>query len=237
MADIDETASRHGLGAQLWGAVKGALIDEDPVAATRRAKLQGSRAPADPPATAAVEAPSAAMSPMAAALMAQVLSKATAYTALTEKLAPLETIVVDERTRYQAAYALIKGSRTLEQVVQAIDLHHVDALDAEVSRFAGQLKDTERREIERRNEEIKTLNASIDARHQQIAKLREQLEAQLRSAEEALQAERHRMAELTREIDVRRQEIGAVQAQFDAATQQVRESLAQAKARVLRHLG
>ena len=61
MADIDETTSRHGLGAQLWGAVKGALIDEDPIATTRRAKLQGSRAPADAPATASIAGAASAL--------------------------------------------------------------------------------------------------------------------------------------------------------------------------------
>jgi chromosome segregation ATPase len=162
---------------------------------------------------------------MAQTLLAQVLNRATAYTALTDKLAPLEPIVPDERTRYQAAYALIKGSRTLEQVVQAIDLQHLAALDAEVARFTAQLKDTEQREIEHRGDEVKTLNTRIDALHEQI-----------RVAEEALQAERDRVADVTRQIDAKRQEIAAVQAQFDTATQQVKTLLEQAKAKVLRHL-
>ena len=138
MADSEETTtSRQGLGAQLWGAVKDALIDEDPIAAARRAKLQGGKAPADKPAEPLPEV-SATMSPMAATLMAQVLSKATAYTALTEKLAPLETIVLDERTRYQAAYALIKSSRSVDQVVQAIAMQHLPALEAEAASFGAQ---------------------------------------------------------------------------------------------------
>jgi len=183
MADIDETASRHGLGAQLWGVVKGALIDEDPIAATRRAKLQGSRAPAEPPATATAEALPAAMSPMAAALMAQVLSKATAYTALTEKLVPLETIVVDERTRYQAAYALIKSSRSVDQVVQAIAMQHLPALEAEAARFGAQLEDKERQEIGARSQELQALTTNIDAAAQQVARLREDTEARIHQIE------------------------------------------------------
>src|SRR5471032_670370 len=100
----NETESRPGMGAQLWGTMKGALIDEDPIAVARRAKLQGGRTPAEKSdATTALPVAAAPMSPMATALMNQVLGKATAYTALTEKLVALETIVVDERTRYQAA--------------------------------------------------------------------------------------------------------------------------------------
>jgi len=236
MADIDETASRHGLGAQLWGAVKGALIDEDPIAATRRAKLQGSRAPADAPATAAVDVPPAAMAPMAAALMAQVLSKATAYTALTEKLAPLETIVVDERTRYQAAYALIKSSRSVDQVVQAIAMQHLPALEAEAARFGAQLEDKERQEIGARSQELQALTTNIDAAAQQVARLRADTEARIQQIEATVARDRERQALLTREIDAKRQELAGVQRQFDAAARSVAQALDAAKATVLRHL-
>lgn len=238
MADIDETTSRHGLGAQLWGAVKGALIDEDPISATRRAKLQGSRAPADTPATttAAVDAPPAAMSPMAAALMAQVLSKATAYTALTEKLAPLETIVVDERTRYQAAYALIKSSRSVDQVVQAIAMQHLPALEAEAARFGAQLEDKERQEIGARSQELQALTTNIDAAAQQVARLREDTEARIHQIEATVARDRERQAQLTREIDAKRQELAGVQRQFDAAAKSVAQALDAAKATVLRYL-
>jgi len=236
MADIDETASRHGLGAQLWGAVKGALIDEDPIAATRRAKLQGSRAPADAPATAAVDVPPAAMSPMAAALMAQVLSKATAYTALTEKLAPLETIVVDERTRYQAAYALIKSSRSVDQVVQAIAMQHLPALEAEAARFGAQLEDKECQEIGARSQELQALTTNIDAAAQQVARLRADTEARIQQIEATVARDRERQALLTREIDAKRQELAGVQRQFDAAARSVAQALDAAKATVLRHL-
>ena len=236
MTDNNDTASRHGLGAHLWGAVKDALIDEDPVAATRRAKLQGGKAPADKPAAAPAAAP-AAMSPMAAALMAQVLSKATAYTALTEKLAPLETIVVDERTRYQAAYALIRSSRSVEQVVQAIAMQHVPALEAESARFGAQLEDKQRQEVGARSQELQALTTNIDAAAQQVAKLREDTEARIRQIEATVARDRERQALLTREIDAKRDELAGVQRQFDAAAKSVAQALDAAKATVLRHLG
>ena len=57
----NDNTPRHGLGAQLWGAMKGALVDEDPIAATRRAKLQDSHATAATSET--TGAPAATMSP------------------------------------------------------------------------------------------------------------------------------------------------------------------------------
>ena len=238
MTEDRETENKPGLGAQLWGAVKVALIDEDPVAVARRAKLQGGKTPADAaavPAGAAI--PPAPMSPMAAALMAQVLAKATAYTALTEKLEPLESIVVDERTRYQAAWALIKSSRSVDQVVQAIAMQHVPALEAEAARFAAQLADKERAEVGARSQELQALTTSIDAAAQQVARLREDAENRIRQIEAAVARDRERQALLTREIDTKRQELAGVQRQFDGAAKAVAQALDAAQATVLRHLG
>ena len=240
MTDDHEATDRHtertGLGAHLWGAMKNALIDEDPVAAARRAKLQGARTAPDkaddtPPVAAA------AMSPMATALMAQVLGKATAYTALTEKLGPLESIVLDERTRYQAAYALIKASRTVDQVVQAIDMQHVPALEAEAARFGTQLEDKQRAEIGARAQELEALTTNIDAAAQQVARLREDVELRIRQIEDTVARDRERQALLTREIDAKRHELAGVQRQFDAAARSVAQALQAAKATVLRYLG
>ena len=243
MTDNDETDNRtntrtdtrQGLGAQLWGAVKVALIDEDPVAAARRAKLQGGKAPA-PEAAAPMAAP-APMSAMATALLAQVLSRQTAYTALTEKLVPLESIVIDERTRYQAAYALIRGSRTVEQVVQAIDMQHLQALESEAGRFAAQLEDKERTEIGARSQELQALTTNIDAAAKQVAQLREDAEARIRQIEATVARDRERQALLAREVDAKRQELAGVQRQFDAAAKSVANALEAAKATVLRYLG
>ena len=237
MTDSNETQSRPGFGAQMWGAVKGALIDEDPIAAARRAKLQGG----NPPVASAQAAPAdavapAPMSPMATALMAQVLARPTAYTALTEKLVPLETIVVDERTRYQAAYALIKSSRSIEQVMQAIDMQHMQALEAEAARFAAQLEEKERAEVGTRAKVLQALTTSIDAAAQQVAQLREDTEARIRQVEVTVARDREQQGRLTQEIDAKRQELASVQHQFDAAAKAVKDALDGAKATVLRHL-
>ena len=242
MTDTRDTDTRDGLGSQLWGVLKNALTDEDPIAQARRAKLQGGKAPVaatlastrnESAAEPAVQAP---MSPMAAALLEQVLSKATAYTALTEKLAPLESIIADERTRYQAAYALIKGSRSVEQVVQSIDMQHMQALEVEAGRFATQLREKERVEIGTRSSESQTLSANIDAATRQTARLREELEARIQQIEVTVARDRERLARLIQEIDAKRQELAGVQQQFDAAAATVRDALDRAKATVLRYL-
>jgi hypothetical protein len=234
MTDNNATRPRPGLGTQLWGVVKGAVIDEDPIVAARRAKMQGGKPPVSRPA-APVVAPEAT-SPMAAALLAQVLARPTAYTALTEKLLPLETIVLDERTRYQAAYALIRASRSVEQVVQAIDMQHMQALESEAGRFAAQLEDKERSEIGARSQELQALTTNIDAAAQQVARLREDTEARIRQVEATVARDRERQALLAREVDAKRQELAGVQRQFDAAARAVEQALADARATVLRHL-
>ncbi|HEY9023371.1 MAG TPA: hypothetical protein VIP05_03655 [Burkholderiaceae bacterium] len=238
MTNDTRTDDKPGLGAQLWGAVKGALVDEDPVAATRRAKLQGGRAPAAQPdiapAPAAAPAP---MSAMATTLLAQVLARPTAYTALTEKLEPLEGIVLDERTRYQAAYALIRSTRSVDQLVQAIDMQHVQALEDETARFAAQLQDKERSEIGARSQELQALDARVDAAARQVATLREETEARITQIEADVARDRERQALLAREVEARRQELAAVQRQFDAAAGSVAQALSNARATLLRHLG
>jgi hypothetical protein len=235
MTQDTRTDDKPGLGAQLWGAVKGALVDEDPVAATRRARMQGGNAPADKPQ--AATPPAAPMSAMATTLLAQVLARPTAYTALTEKLEPLEAIVLDERTRYQAAYALIKSTRSVEQLVQAIDMQHAQALEDETTRFAAQLQDKERNEIGARSQELQVLDARMDAAARQVAALREETEARIGQIEAGVARDRERQAQLARELEAKRQELAAVQRQFDAAAGAVAQSLNNAKATLLRHLG
>ena len=236
----DTRDSNAGLGSHLWGALKNALTDDDPVASARRAKLQGGKAPAaatpsgasGDPATAAPTA----MSPMAQTLLEQVLAKATAYTALTDKLAPLESIIVDERTRYQAAYALIRASRSVEQVVQSIDMQHLQALEAEAGRFATQLQDKERAEIGTRLTEAQTLTSNIDAAQQQAARLRDEVEARIAQIEASVTRDRERLASVTQEIEDKRRELAGVQRQFESAAKAVREALGRARDTVLRYL-
>ena len=242
------------IAARLWGALKNSLTDEDPVASARRARLQAGQSGSDPAARAAAAlpaagadadadagagsaAPPAPLAPMARALLDQVLSRATAYTALTEKLAPLAAVIADERMRYQAAYALIKASRSVEQVVQAIDLQHMQALEAEAARFAAQLQAKEHAEIDARRAELQRLESDVAVATAQAARLREEARARIREVELGLQRDGERRELLAREIDARQHELAGVQQRFEAAAGATRQALQVARATVLRHLG
>jgi hypothetical protein len=221
--DRRTAAPGEGIATRWWGALRNALVDEDPVAAARRAQRPGATpateaARSSPPAAAAAPA-AAPLSPMARTLMAQVLAKASAWTALAEKLAPLEPVIADERTRYRAAWALVKGTRTVDQVAQSIELQHQPALEAEAARFAAQLQQQERTEVGARTEEQDALATRIG------------------QAEAALAQDRERLARLTQEADAKRRELADRQRQFDAAVRAVKDALDMARATVLRHLG
>jgi hypothetical protein len=242
MTDARHTDTRQGLGSQLWAVLKNVLTDQDPVAQARGAQLARGKTPREAlPDCAERELASGQgtpvpMSPVATELLNQVLSKATAYTALTEKLAPLESIIVDERTRYQAAYALIKASRSVEQVVQSIDMQHMQALEVEAGRFTAQLQEKERVEIDARSSESQTLRTDIDAAIQQMSRLREELDVRIQTIEVTVARDRERLATVTREIDSKRQELVEVEHEFDAAAATVKAALVKAKTTVLRHL-
>jgi chromosome segregation ATPase len=120
--------------------------------------------------------------------------------------------------------------------VRAIDMQHMQALEAEASRFATQLREKERVEIGARASESQTLSANIDAASQQVVRLRVELDTRIQQIEVAVARDRERLAEVTQEIDAKRQELAGAQQQFDAAAAMVQESLARAKATVLRYL-
>jgi len=243
--EAGQPATKEGIGTRLWGVLKNSLTDEDAIAAARRARLQAGHAAAlaaraevakaaRPP---EAEPAPQALTPMAQALLGLVLSKATAYTALTEKLGALEGVVADEPTRYRAAYALIRASRTVAQVVQAIDVLHAQALEAEAARFAAQLQDKERAEIGTRTDERQRLETRIAEAARQAQQLREQAESRIREIEEEAARDRERLLQVSREVDARREELARVQGQFDDAAASVKDELARARTRVLRHLG
>jgi hypothetical protein len=241
MNDTKGNGERAGMGTRFLKGLRDAIVEEDPSAQARRARDAKSASPvADAGATPleATARTSAALpvSPMTASLFDAVLNKPTAYTAFTDKLVPLEGIVLDERTRYQAAYALVRTSRSIEQVIASIDMQHLQWLDAEAARFSAQLKEREAAEVQTRLAEAQSLDARIEAANQQVVRLREELEARIQAIGQAVQRDRERAAQIGVEVAAQRKELAAVQAQFDAAARQVKDSLVQAKAKLRSHL-
>lgn len=246
----DDEGGKEGFGSRFLSGLKGMILEDD---------VPAKRAPAEPEAPAAV-APAAAPrsnpahpapgtgfvansapapmadSPMYANLMSVTLARATAYTALTEAMTPLEEIIPDEMTRYRAAFALIKKSRTLDQVVQAIDMQHLEALEEEVARFEVQAKSKQHQDVQSRIDESASLKARIDAANARVVELRRELEEQVAAIEKSIQQDRQRVSEMDRAVEENRQAIASVQRQFDGAAAAVRENLTSAKAKILKYL-
>lgn len=253
MAQDEQDGKGGSFGSRFLSSLKDMIIEEDtppkktveeesPAAAPAAAGAAPARAgaatagaPASAPrAPAPVHVPTD--SPMFTNLMSLTLARQTAYTALTEAMEPLADIIPDEMTRYRAAFAVIKKNRTLDQVVQAIDLQHLEALDQEVARFSVQAKSKEYTDVQAKQEEATKLKANIDAANAQIVQLRQQFEERVRTIEESVQRDRQRTEEIEREVNDNRAAIESVQRQFDSTAQAVRQHLQSAKAKILQYL-
>lgn len=253
MAQDDDGSKEEGFGSRFLSGLKGRILEDEVPAKRAEAEAPVGVAPAVVPrASAGHPAPGSGFipasppmpagaapmqsSPMFNSLMSVTLGRATAYTALTEAMTPLEEIIPDEMTRYRAAFALIKKSRTLEQVVQAIDMQHLEVLEEEIARFGVQAKSKEYQEVHSRMEESASLKARIDAANAKVLELRRQLEEQVRDIEDSVQRDRQRANEIDRAVEENRQAIAQVQRQFDGAAAAVRENLTSAKGKILKYL-
>jgi chromosome segregation ATPase len=175
---------------------------------------------------------------MGAELLAVVMGRPTAYSALTESIAALADIPMDEATRYRSAFAVLKRtqSRSLEQVVQAVDVH-LGVLDAEIARFKGQSKTAEDGEITARVAEVAAINTALTTVNQQIAQLRAQTDARIAQLQDELVQKQARAAKLTREAEQKKNAIQQTQQNFEAAITLVQNTLAADKTKLLQYLG
>jgi chromosome segregation ATPase len=175
---------------------------------------------------------------MGAELLAVVMGRPTAYSALTESIAALGDIPMIEATRYRSAFAVLKRtqSRSLEQVVQAVDVH-LGVLDAEIARFRGQSRTAEEGEINARVAEVAALHTALETINEQIGQLRAQTDARTAQLQDELAQKQARAAELTRETEQKRQAIAQTTQDFEAAVALVQNTLAADKARLLQYLG
>ncbi|MES3023884.1 MAG: hypothetical protein V4857_20150 [Pseudomonadota bacterium] len=254
MAQDEDGGTEESFGSRFLSGLKGMILEDEvpakrapaepepPANGAANASAAAPRAapgqpqPGQAHAAAPLAAPASADSPMFASLLSVTLARATAYTALTEAMTPLEEIIPDEMTRYRAAFAVIKKNRTLEQVVQAIDLQHMEVLAEEVARFGVQAKSKQFQDVQSRVDESTNLKAKIDAANAQVANLRRELEEKVRAIEDGIQRDRQRAAEIDRAVAENQKSIEAVQRQFDGAAAAVRENLTGAKAKILKYL-
>jgi len=246
----DTHKSEDGLAARLLHGAKDFIWQADPAPSARsaapRAETRGSAAAGSVAASAtAAITPSAGgtataipANSMGAELLAVVMGRPTAYSALTESIAALSDIPMDEATRYRSAFAVLKRtqSRSLEQVVQAVDVH-LGVLDSEIARFKGQSKTAEDGEITARVAEVAAINTALAAVNQQIAQLRAQTDARIAQLQDELVQKQARAAELTREAEQKKNAIQQTQQNFEAAIALVQNTLAADKTKLLQYLG
>lgn len=230
-------ANGGGFGSRLMSGLKELILEDDvPTEGKATTAPKNNRgAVADDPALISRQTASI-KSPMTASLLEQVLSRPSAFTVLNDALKPLEEIIPDEMTRYRAAFAVIKKNRSLEQVVQAIDLQHLQMLSDEVARFEAQAKQMESGEINVRVAEAATLKDNMDLASVQIIKLREEAENRIRVVQEGVLRDRTRMDEIDRELLEKRRTIAVVESQFSNAADSVKDTLQQAKVKILKYL-
>ena len=239
---MTQVKSEDGLAARLLHGAKDWVWQSEPAShANRAAQHVGNRGVAvntrdtHPAAATADTVPA---NGMGAELLAVVMGRPTAYSALTESIAALRDIPMDEATRYRSAFAVLKRTqnRSLEQVVQAVDVH-LGVLDAEIVRFKGQSKTEEDKEVAAREAEGATLQTALEAVNQQIAQLRAQTDTRIAQLQEELAQKQTRATELAHEAAQKRQAIQQTTQSFEAAIAHVKDSLAADKTKLLQYLG
>lgn len=177
-------------------------------------------------------------SPLSAELLALVMNRPTAYSALAEAIAALAAVPMDEATRYRSAFALLRKTqqRTLEQIAQAIDVH-LGVLEAEQERFSLQSAKAEDEQVTARTAQAARLDADVDEGVRQIATLRAAADAQVQQIEQELAGKQERARELLRETEQKKQSIANTRQQFASAADAVRASLSADRAKLQQYLG
>lgn len=148
---------------------------------------------------------------LASKLVQTVLGRKSAYTALLDAAEPMKTIIPDEATRFKAAFAVIHASqqRTIEQVVQAIDVH-VSDLDGEQMRFLQSSKEARDKGVAARQADItnsthriKSLREEMDRTNKRLVEMAEELrktEQSVVTLQTELTAEEHKIQSIENEF-------------------------------------
>lgn len=237
--------SHESFASRLLHGARDLVWQEDPVRpAQAPAPAIRESKPANPPAepetvNKAAVAPVQNVKPtgMGAELLGVVLARPTAYSALSEAIDALSEIPMDEAMRYRSAFAVLKQTqqRTVEQVVQAIDVH-LGLLDTERSRFTAQSESAGHEGIDARAKEIAALNASVEETNRQILALRADSEARIRRMQEELAQKQERARMLGREAEQKKQAIAETTRNFETAVEVVKTRLTGDKTKVQRYL-
>lgn len=230
----------HGARDLVWQddlPAKAETADKPAAPETKTAASTGFKPEVRPEARPASVQPDSQAKGMSAELLSVIMNRATAYSALSEAVEALAAMPMDEALRYRSAFAVLKQSqqRTVEQVVQAIEVH-LGLLDAEGRRFAAQSDTAEQEGIAARAKEIAALNASAEEINRQVLALRTETEARIRRMQEEQAQKQERARTLGREAEEKQQAIARTTRNFEAAMDEVKTRLTTDKARVQRYL-
>lgn len=154
-----------------------------------------------------------------------VLTKKTAYTTFVEASSRLEAVIPDETTRMKAAFVTITGDgRSLEQVLQALDMHASD-VDGEVMRCERGLASKRATDVD-----------NVAAEANQLAKANERLVAQIDTlqqqiakANQDIQENTNRQRDLTHQAEQAALDISSFEQRFKRAAEFVKTSFIERK--------
>jgi chromosome segregation ATPase len=169
-------------------------------------------------------------------LMQIVMGKTTAYTALIEALTPLENYISDEKSRYKAAYAIVGKSRTIDQIIQAIDLQHFQSVEDEIQRFKAQIQTREQLNVSKHVKEVEVLREQIQAANNEILVLRKQIDQKISDLKTEVETKNHKIVAIEQEVENQRTSITLVNHQFNNAINLVKHNLTQAKEKISLYL-
>lgn len=238
-----EKEDQAGLASRLLNGTRGFIWEEDPTPRKGSAAAAGDKAGSKEKSAANaaedVVAPGdmPSMNGMGAELLAVIMNRPTAYSALAEAISALAHIPMDEATRYRCAFAVLKQTqqRSVEQVAQAVEVH-LALLETEIGRFKGQSKTAEDSEITARVNEAAALDAAVEQAGRQIDRLRADTQARIEQLQEELQKKQVRARELTDETEERKRLILQTTKNFEEAVEAVKATLAREKSKIAQYL-
>ena len=111
------------------------------------------------------------------------------YLEYRQSLQSLEKMPMDEKVRYQSAFAMAQAmGATPHKLIESAS-HYVDVLKGEEAKFGQALSNQEASKIQGRKQQMDQLNAAIQQKAEQVKKLTEEM-----------QQHRHQMEQLQKDI-------------------------------------
>lgn len=179
-------------------------------------------APTTPVTSAAV--PSTVDSEMLSALEATINNRKTPYTALLDASVKLESAIPDENVRIKAAYAVVGNGRTIDAILNAIDVHISD-VEGEKLRFNS----TTTKQIEEKCTGPRLQAKQLEESNTNITTRIAHLQAEIAKLGETCTEQTNKAVALVQQADLAEAEIRSVQAKFESAVELMKTKLLQKK--------